>query len=169
MDFKILEPLTKEMSTLWLAWETPEEGSTGELEHFEVYRDDALIATLGSDVYEYEDTISVGVQAEYYILSVYSDGCEAASETLIGEGVPNSVNEMGNSILAYPNPSNGTFNLNLGEGQWKVEVYDITGRKVYENQLDGHSVLDLDQCQKGIYFLKATGETRGMTAKIVIQ
>lgn len=71
-------------------------------------------------------------------------------------------------IRVYPNPSKGIYNLNLGEGQWNVEVYDITGRKVFENRMDGYSVLDLGRCQKGIYFLKAMRESREVTIKIVI-
>ena len=115
------------------------------------------------------DTITVGAEAEYFIMAVYSDGCEAPSETLIGEGV-SSVNEFeSGNTLVYPNPSNGSFNLNFGAGQWNVEVYDITGRKVYENRMDGNSVLDLGACRKGMYFLKATGESRGVTAKVMVQ
>ena len=170
VNFQIIEPVTKEMTTLWLAWETPEAGSTGELVSFEVYRDNALIATLANDIYHYEDTITVGAEAEYYILSVYSDGCTSASETLLGVGYPNAVDEInGCSTMVYPNPSNGTFNLNLGEGQWSIEVYDITGRKVYESRTDGNSVLDLGQCQKGMYFLKATGDGKALTTKIMVQ
>ena len=173
-NFIIEYPVFKDMSWLSLQWEVPEEGSTGELEHFEVYRDNVVIATvpyeLAIDYYDCGDTITVGAQAEYFIMAVYSDGCEAPSETLIGEGVPTSVNEMENDCnLVYPNPSNGTFNLNLGEGRWDVVVYDITGRKVFGGRMDGRSVLDLGQCQKGVYFLKAKCESRGLTAKVVVQ
>ena len=174
VDFVINEPVFKEQSFLTLEWRSPQEGSTGDLQHFDVYRDNAAITTLqyepDEDHYYYNDTITVGVEAEYYIMAVYSDGCEAASEVLLGHGVPTQVNdfEMGHTEV-YPNPSNGTFNLNLGEGQWDVEVYDITGCKVYENRMDGHSVLDLGKCQKGVYFLKAIGESRGVTAKIMVQ
>ena len=173
--FDFLQPVNKEVIELVMFWEAPEEGSSGELEHFDVYRDNMVIATQEydpnySDLYYFEDTISIGATAEYFIMSVYSDGCEAPSETLIGEGIPSSVNELeSGSTLVYPNPSNGTFNLNLGEGQWDVEVFDITGRKVYENRVDGHSVLDLGACRKGIYFLKAIGESRGVTAKVMVQ
>lgn len=69
----------------------------------------------------------------------------------------------------YPNPSNGTFNLNLSEGQWNVEVYDITGSKVYENRHEGHSALDLGACQKGMYFLKAKNGSEEVTSKIVVR
>ena len=173
--FDFLQPVNKEVIELVMFWEAPEEGSSGELEHFDVYRDNMVIATQEYDpnysgLYYFEDTISIGATAEYFIMSVYSDGCEAPSETLIGEGIPSSVNELeSGSTLVYPNPSNGTFNLNLGAGQWNVEVYDITGRKVYENRMDGNSVLDLGACRKGMYFMKATGESRGVTAKFMVQ
>ena len=169
-NFRILEPVTKDMTTIVMEWEAPEEGSTGELEHFEVYRDDALIATLNNETYYYEDTITEYAEAEYYILAVYSDGCTSASETLVGIGYPNTLSEMETGkALIYPNPSNGTFTLNLGKGQWDVEVYDITGRKVFESRMEGRSVLDLGQCQKGIYFLKATSESQSLTTKVVIR
>ncbi len=172
VDFYIDYPVWKELSWLYLFWRTPEEGSTGELERFDVYRDNEVIATVEFDPsipdYGYEDTITVDVQAEYFIMSVYSDGCEAPSQTEIGYGI-SAVEESESNVMVYPNPSNGTFNLNLGAGQWDVEVYDITGRKVYENRMDGRSVLDLGKCHKGMYFLKAIGESRGVTAKIMIQ
>lgn len=172
VDFYIDYPVWKELSWLYLFWRTPEEGSTGELERFDVYRDNEVIATVEFDPsipdYGYEDTITVDVQAEYFIMAVYSDGCEAPSQTEIGYGI-SAVDESESNVMVYPNPSNGTFNLNLGAGQWGVEVYDITGRKVYENRMDGRSVLDLGKCHKGMYFLKAIGESRGVTAKIMIQ
>ncbi|MBR5632001.1 MAG: M28 family peptidase [Bacteroidales bacterium] len=172
VDFYIDYPVWKELSWLYLFWRTPEEGSTGELDHFDVYRDNEVIATIEFDPsipdYGYEDTITVDVQAEYFIMAVYSDGCEAPSQTEIGYGI-SAVEESESNVMVYPNPSDGTFNLNLGAGQWDVEVYDITGRKVYENRMDGHSVLDLGKCRKGVYFLKAMGESRGVTAKVMVQ
>ncbi len=162
----------KDAVELRMSWDSPEEGSTGELGHFVVYRDNVAIAEVAkddyNDGYEYVDTIAVGGQAEYFIMAVYSDGCEAASQTETGYGYV-AVDETSARVMIYPNPSNGTFNLNLGEGQWDVEVYDITGRKVYENRMDGHSVLDLGKCNKGVYFLKAIGESRGVTAKVMVQ
>ena len=166
-DFSIELPVWKDTSPLWLHWKSPEEGSTGNLERFDVYRDNVVIGAV-----DWADSTYLGywgAEAEYFIMAVYSDGCEAPSETLIGEGV-SSVNEFeSGNTLVYPNPSNGSFNLNFGAGQWNVEVYDITGRKVYENRMDGNSVLDFGACRKGMYFLKATGESRGVTAKIMVQ
>lgn len=175
-EFSIELPVWKDTSPLWLHWKSPEEGSTGNLERFDVYRDNVVIGAVdwvdstyvGYWGYEYMDTITVGAEAEYFIMAVYSDGCEAPSQTEIGYGI-SAVEESESNVMVYPNPSDGTFNLNLGAGQWDVEVYDITGRKVYENRVDGRSVLDLGKCHKGMYFLKAIGESRGVTAKIMIQ
>ncbi|MBR0178541.1 MAG: T9SS type A sorting domain-containing protein [Bacteroidales bacterium] len=69
----------------------------------------------------------------------------------------------------FPNPSNGSFNLNLGEGQWDVEVYDITGRKVYEGRHEGQSAIDLGLCPMGMYFLKAKNESQEITSKMMVR
>ena len=71
--------------------------------------------------------------------------------------------------LVYPNPSNGTFNLILSEGQWNVEIYDIMGRKVYENLYDGRSAINLGQCLKGMFFLRAKNESEEQITKIMVQ
>lgn len=173
VNFFIDIPVWKDMSWVYLLWSNPEDGSTGELEHFDVYRDNEVIATVERDPdptyhYVYVDSIAAGTQAEYFIMAVYSDGCEAPSQTEIGYG-DDAVEEWSSHLFVYPNPSNGTFNLNLGEGQWNVEVYDFTGRKIYENRKEGHSTLDLGNCNKGIYLLKATNGSRGVVAKVVIQ
>ena len=175
-DFSIELPVWKDTSPLWLHWKSPEGGSTGEIERFYVYRDNEVIGAvdwadstyLGYWGYEYMDTITVGAEAEYFVMAVYSDGCEAPSQTEIGYGI-SAVEESESNVMVYPNPSNGMFNLNLGAGQWKIEVYDVTGRKVYENRMGGRSVLDLGQCPKGLYFLKATNGAKVLTTKIMVR
>lgn len=72
-------------------------------------------------------------------------------------------------LMVYPNPSSGIFYLNLGQGQWQVQVYDITGRKVHESQNDGMGSVDLSGCQSGMYFLKAMNGTQEVNTKIVIR
>jgi len=69
----------------------------------------------------------------------------------------------------YPNPSNGCFHLDLGEGQWQVTVCDVTGRKVLESQMEAHSILDLSNQPNGVYFLKAQQGGNELSAKIVVK
>ena len=71
--------------------------------------------------------------------------------------------------LVYPNPSEGLFYLNLGKGNWQVQVFDITGRKVLESQNEGMGSVDLSGRQSGMYFLKATNGTQEINTKIVIR
>ena len=71
--------------------------------------------------------------------------------------------------LVYPNPSEGLFYLNLGKGNWQVQVYDITGRKVLESQNEGIGSVDLSGRRSGMYFLKATNGTQEINTKIVIR
>ena len=71
--------------------------------------------------------------------------------------------------LVYPNPSSGVFYVNLGIGQWHVQVFDIAGHKIIEEPVNGKGTLDLGACQKGLYFLKATKGTQEINTKIMIR
>ena len=169
-NFAILEPITKEMTTITMAWEAPEEGSTGELERFEVYRDNALIATLDNDVYDYRDTITVGAQAEYYILAVYSDGCTSASETLIGEGIPDHVNEIdGNAAFVYPNPAENQLNI-VAKGLQRIAVYNAMGQLVETKDMTSDEfVLQVMGYAPGLYTVQVITANGVVTKSVIVQ
>ena len=71
--------------------------------------------------------------------------------------------------MVYPNPTQGMLYLNLGSGQWQIMVFDITGRKVFESQCEGHSTIDLGQNQSGMYFMKATNGSREINTKVILR
>ena len=73
------------------------------------------------------------------------------------------------TFSVVPNPTSGVVQLNLGKGQWLVQVYDITGRKVMEQQCEMQSTLDLSQQQKGLYLLKAQNGIEEVIKKIVVR
>ena len=144
-DFYIDYPVGKETDTwLYLFWNNPLEGSTGELDHFDVYRDNEVIATVGLEVpdsweYVYIDTIAVGSLHEYYIMAVYSDGCESPSETLIGYGeddVP-EIDALDDEIVSY-------------------EFYDLMGRKVTD-------------LESGIYIVRYTMRNGNVVTEKIIK
>ncbi|MBR5824260.1 MAG: T9SS type A sorting domain-containing protein [Paludibacteraceae bacterium] len=68
-------------------------------------------------------------------------------------------------LLVYPNPTQGCvyFEKQLEN----VVVYDISGRKVYE-QTGAEQMLDLSCLNAGTYIVKAVCENRNITAKVVI-
>jgi len=72
----------------------------------------------------------------------------------------------------YPNPSNGIFNIKFSENtnliQAQINVYDLTGRKVYSNKYT--SQLDLSRLNTGIYILQIIDTSKQLNTqrKIII-
>jgi hypothetical protein len=72
------------------------------------------------------------------------------------------------TFRVYPNPTTGIVNLNFGKNRWAVQVYDITGRKVMEQQCEAHTIIDFSQQQKGLYFLRAQNGIEEVNTKILV-
>ena len=161
--FELIDEFDREMSHLVLVWLDPEEGSTGNIEHFDIYRDNEVIATVEYGdyasigefgVYNYTDTITVGAHAFYYINAVYSDGCESASETLEGVGHPDGVSEIGD----------------LDDEIVRYEVYDLMGRLIYTEKSVWKNVEEIrvTNLESGIYMMRIfMGSGNVVTKKIV--
>ncbi len=81
----------------------------------------------------------------------------------------NSSSAVLEAICVAPNPTTGIVNLDLGKGEWHIQMFDITGRKVMEHQCEGSSSLDLSQQQKGLYLLKAQNGTEEYNTIIVLR
>lgn len=147
----------REMSHVTLVWEAPLEGSTGTCQKYEVYRNGSYRATVEHGNYAmfgYYDEIEVGEHVEYFVKTVYDDGCEADSETLEAIGVSDNVNEFSDGVVIYPNPV---------EDQLTIEAEDLQ-RVIIYNQL-GQQVASIDKTQpdltistskylSGVYFLQ---------------
>ena len=169
-NFVIEYPIFKDMSWLSLQWDAPEGGSTGELQQFDVYRDNALIATLENDVYYYTDTITEGAEAEYYIMAVYSDGCEAPSETLIGEGQPTGVNEMNaEKAFVYPNPVENQLTI-VAKGLQRIAVYNAMGQLIDTKEMtEDQCVLSVGNYKAGFYMLQIVTTDGVVTKNVVVK
>jgi len=169
-NFVIEYPIFKDMSWLSLQWDAPEGGSTGELQQFDVYRDNALIATLENDVYDYTDTITEGAEAEYYIMAVYSDGCEAPSETLIGEGQPTGVNEMNaEKAFVYPNPVENQLTI-VAKGLQRIAVYNAMGQLIDTKEMtEDQCVLSVGNYKAGFYMLQIVTTDGVVTKNVVVK
>ena len=63
-------------------------------------------------------------------------------------------------ILVWPNPSNSVMNIN---GYGYVQIYDMLGKEVYENYLNGHHIWDTRNLPSGIYHMFNNGETVSVT------
>ena len=72
-------------------------------------------------------------------------------------------------INVYPNPSNGIINIDLPENisNSTVIVTDITGKIVYQQEVDNHAVINL-HIERGVYLIRFIFNDKSAVSKIVI-
>ena len=69
----------------------------------------------------------------------------------------------------YPNPSNGLFSIS-GENIESIEVYDITGKLVMQQQVNSdNATIDLTNYAKGIYTLKTYTNSIVKSNKLIVE
>ena len=86
-------------------------------------------------------------------------------------GIDEITNGLNFSI--YPNPTKGTFKINLPENSTNnidVDVIDVTGRVIYSTATGSNDmIVDLDNQLSGIYFVKVSSEGKTNTRRLIIQ
>lgn len=121
-----------------------------------------------------------------YIIVVSEDGaCGTSANTNTDNGFPamtclgtvgiSSIDAQGGAFSVFPNPTNGAFTIDLNQvriGDRDVlEVFDISGRRVYNEQLRaGETIkqIDLSAQPVGAYFITIQQDQRVLREKLVI-
>lgn len=92
--------------------------------------------------------------------------CVHETQTSVSE-LPEQIN-----VSLFPNPSNGTFTISLGNAteNYLVQVIDVSGKVVYKNQLPaGENKIELPSNTKGIFVLLIDGKTVSKQLKLVVR
>jgi hypothetical protein len=78
--------------------------------------------------------------------------------------------EVFNSVNIYPNPSNGSYTIEMTEGNKQINITDISGRSVF-NKFTAVSKLNIDisSGEAGIYFVTVKSDSQVSKNKIVLQ
>jgi hypothetical protein len=99
----------------------------------------------------------------------FGNGMKTGSLTVTGEMKFNDTEE--NLFVVYPNPSKGNFSVKFTEKtqKAKMEIRDISARKVYESEIENDISLQLPSLKTGIYFVTIIAGERKQTQKIVIE
>ena len=80
-----------------------------------------------------------------------------------------------NDFNLYPNPSKGSFTIQFKDlmNSFSVEVFDVTGKTVYENEYDQSAnlvqMINLDNPTSGVYFVNIKSDKGIVTKKLIIQ
>jgi hypothetical protein len=80
-----------------------------------------------------------------------------------------------NEIGLFPNPNNGTFNIQFTPSSEKtnVVIFDVRGRVIFDQQYQNNGLfnesIQLDNIESGIYLVKIQDGSRKVVKKIVVQ
>ncbi len=122
-------------------------------------------------------TVPTGLPAGTYSLQVIANGISSNPFSFnYAPCIPSTIIESGNlnnSVVVYPNPGNGIFNLNINQFEnlkmAGLNIFNILGEKVYESEIHNpQSEIDLSNEPAGIYFLQLKTEHGIVSKKIII-
>lgn len=75
---------------------------------------------------------------------------------------------VADNVNIYPNPVKDILTIEASDYQ-NVEIYDLTGKCVYEQTAGGVINIDMSQMTKGIYLVKMNNENGTVTRKVVVE
>lgn len=103
------------------------------------------------------------------------NGDRVGQLTSLGCSPPAGLNEFSleNSIVIYPNPSNGNFAIEvhkLKSDNVSIDVYDLLGSRIQkiENIKSFPLQMDLNELSNGIYYIKINSDDNIITKKVLI-
>ncbi len=121
------------------------------------------------------ENISADQAGTYTVSFTGEGGCESPARTFTIAVDP--VTGLGkdivkNSLVVYPNPSEGTITISLPEpGYTQMQIIDLKGKAVYQRSLNG-SVSQLvveTELQPGVYSIQLRSNKNMLTSKVVIK
>lgn len=81
-----------------------------------------------------------------------------------------------NDLVLYPNPNNGSFNIQFSSNSGndiKVNIHDVRGREIFNKSYNNNGLfnenLQLNNVQSGIYLVTVQDGARKEIKKIVVQ
>lgn len=147
----------------------------------ESYQADSLYTLLKLDLGtgRYEPIYSASATyfaADYYILEFngveLSDGYYTVGHCSDRLAYPASVNELSNTeslINIFPNPAKDFITITNSKAG-KFEIFNISGSKILESEIsEDAEQFNIEQLEKGIYFIRVSTDKEIKSNKIIIQ
>jgi hypothetical protein len=112
---------------------------------------------------------------DYYVIVTDSNGCVSDTSNIFNVFTV-SINNLNTefNINIYPNPNNGSFNIQLNNPlneKVTIELFDAIGQLVYKSNLTNTNKHDfnLREVSGGLYTIKITTSHNSLTRKLIIQ
>ncbi|MBC8319448.1 MAG: lamin tail domain-containing protein [Bacteroidetes bacterium] len=141
-NVEIVEPITNQYNNF------------RDLLGYNVYRDDIQINATIVEVTEYNDPEPTIGSHDYYVAAVY-DGGESDPSNVVSIIVTDISEVSSNSVMIYPNPTDGIFTIQFAENVIvDVVIMDITGKEVYKNTINKTSQVNISSLHSGLYFVR---------------
>ncbi|MES2747315.1 MAG: T9SS type A sorting domain-containing protein, partial [Bacteroidota bacterium] len=84
------------------------------------------------------------------------------------QALSNSVFEIDDSILVYPNPTASIINIKSNFNIKSIQLYDVQGRLLQTTMENTtNTIIDISQKSNGVYFLKITTDKGSKVEKII--
>ena len=81
-------------------------------------------------------------------------------------GIQDNSLKLNNQLQIYPNPSNGTLNIDCADDYKLIEIYDVNGQLL--EQFEKREKIDITNLSKGTYFVKIISDLFEKSEKIVL-
>jgi len=94
-------------------------------------------------------------------------GLESTSFRII-DNLSSTGFDFSSSLSIYPNPASTFVQIEINSNEeFNVELFDMSGRKLYQTQMNGDISIDLNAYATGIYFVKIGDGANSTTKKII--
>ncbi len=107
---------------------------------------------------------------EFNLYNYAIDQAEIDALKAAGCDIPTAVNDVRaeSGLFAYPNPAADVVYLN-GDFTGKLEVFDLTGKKVMNINLNGDSQISVSHLDKGMYIFKFLSGSESSIQRIMLK
>ena len=96
------------------------------------------------------------------------DTCNNLGSRVVAKEPKTTINVALDSIVIYPNPSNGTFNIDNSNQIYSIEVYSIIGQKIYSLEKTTKSEITIPNIARGTYLVRISTNQESVIKKLII-
>ncbi len=136
----------------------PGEGAPGTIVVQATASNEVLMYSIDGINYQPTSVFSVGDTGTYNVYIKNSSGCILERTITVRITGLNELEDAANSFQLYPNPTENLVTLYFSNPKTLVEVFDLTGRRVFETiPVAEKTVISTQLWQNGVYLVKAAG------------